>query len=176
MSRHWGHILPAALAACLALSAAAIAEPQQAARLTRPADAIGPGGKVANPDATIGNMTVETYADAGRRVAAADSEPKRIGTIEGLKFFICDMDGLGAITADAVKAVVKPMTKDERARLKARDAASLTSFSVAVLARLDGITADAIRADEAIGPGVYHDAIAGLTIGLDACKFYGVRP
>lgn len=33
----------------------------------------------------------------------------------------------------------------------------------------------AIRADEAIGPGVYHGAIRALALSFDVCAFYGLE-
>jgi hypothetical protein len=157
-----------AVLACSAIAGAANA--QQPQRLTRQESKAAPDGAlVVNRNATLGNMVVDQYSDFGRKFAAA-TEAGRKGIGAGVKMVHCD-SAMGRITTDLMKPELKAMSKDQRALLKKRDPASLTALSINLLAALDKVDANAIRADEAIGPGVYHDAITGLNLALDVCKW-----
>jgi hypothetical protein len=154
----------------------AVAVAQTAGRLSRPVQpsAMGPDGKLhIARDATFGNLAVDIYSDLGRQLYAAEGEPESYR--QGMKKAICLMHGRDELAAARVAEALKGMSKDERARLKSRDAASLTELSIKVVAVFDGVSADAIRSDEALGPGAYHDAINGFRVTLDACHFFGLE-
>jgi hypothetical protein len=61
---------------------------------------------------------------------------------------------------------------DVRLKLAANDQAALQSFSVDTIGELDGVDPAKIRADEVLGPGVYHPAITAVTYTIGRCKFY----
>ncbi len=148
---------------------------QQAERMTRPfamhEDADGKLSVL--PDATMGNMVVDIFVGIGEKVVTFSGD--REALVKGYAAVMCNRQGAGAMAGYIVEDTIKTMSKDQRAKLKARDAESLTTLSIEVLAGLDGVTAEAIRADEALGPGVYQPAIAGLTLALDRCGFFGLE-
>ncbi|WP_157138889.1 hypothetical protein [Asticcacaulis biprosthecium] len=163
-------------AALLGMALACVAGAQPAERLARPVkhSYTGEDGKFhVEKDATVGNLGVDAYANLGRRMATADLDA--VAMSKALKPVLCDRAGAQAVAA-VVKDALKEMTTAQRARLKAREPESLTDLAIIIAASLDQVDADAIRADEALGPGAYHDAITGFRIGLEACDFYGQRP
>lgn len=159
----------AILAAAQPLAAQPMTGPAAAPRLSRPA-----------PDkATIGSLVVDIYA----RYARISVDPTLQGDTKTVLFkgMICGKSpggftGASDLTAALARELVKSMPREARARLKAADPAALTDLAVGIIARADGVTPDAIRADEALGPGVYHDPIEGLRFALVLCQLYGVRP
>lgn len=164
-------LFAAATAVMLLQPIAAGAQPVQ--RLARPVEAstIGADGKlVASENATFGNLVVDQYQRLGHRLATPDTNSAATDVMVEL---MCSTGSIGKVSAYAVTEALKETSKAERVRLKARDPDAMTNLAVGAIAVLDGIEAEAIRADEAIGPGAYHDAIAGLRFGLEACRFYG---
>lgn len=165
-----------AILAC-AFSSAGGAFAQSGERLARPFEAsrTGPDGKlIVARNATFGSLIVDQYANFSRLVKAKHpdfSAPETDFVAKALKPLMCD--GSAGVPAAMVAREWRGLSKSERARLRARDPASLTDFSIRMIAIFDGASADAIRADEAIGPGVYHDAIDGFRIALDVCDLFG---
>jgi len=159
------------VAGCLAPCALA----QQAERMTRPfAMHEDADGKLSvSPDASVGNMVVDIFVGIGEKVVTFNGDRELL--IKGYTAVMCNQKGAGAMAGYIVEDTIKTMSKDQRAKLKARDAESLTTLSIAVLAGLDGVAAEAIRADEALGSGVYHPAIAGMSLALDRCGFFGLE-
>lgn len=86
---------------------------------------------------------------------------------------ICDDVVMSKLTSSMVGDVLKRTKKSDRNLLKARDQESLNDFSIQLIAIFDDVDPAVIRADEALGPGVYHDAIRGLGYSLEACSFFG---
>lgn len=166
-------LLMAMLAAAGCLAPWALA--QEAQRMARPfAMHEDADGKVSvSPDATVGNMAVDIYARIGGKVAGYSGDRELL--IKGYEAILCNRNGAGAMAAHFAEDAIKAMSKDQRAKLKALEPESLTSLSIAVLAGLDGVAAEAIRADEALGPGVYQPAIAGMSLALDQCDFFGLE-
>lgn len=166
----------ALLASLLAGACPSSGYAQSSDRLRRPVEASAEGadGKLeVSEKATIGNLTVDQYIALGRRVAGPDANP---GVVEAITGIICKKGGpLNSVSAYAVSEAMKGVRKDERALLKARDPATMTALATRAVAVLDGVSADAIRADEAIGPGAYHDAVTGMRTALVACDFFGQR-
>lgn len=79
------------------------------------------------------------------------------------------------MAAHELEPVLPGLSAETRTRLKARDEASLTDLAIVLTASFDRVSADAIRTDEALGPGVYHDAIIGFSTALDVCNFFGLE-
>ena len=158
------------LAVCGSVSAA---DAQETGRLTRPnASKPGADGKlVVAAEATFGNVAVDAYVSLGENLASGVDRKFVVATAQ-----VSACRGpIGAMSGVPVGNLIKRMSKEQRAKLKARELASLTAMSVEVLADLDGVGADLIAADEAIGPGVYHTAIAGMNYALDLCGFFGME-
>lgn len=141
------------------------AQPAAAPRLQRPH---GPD------DATFGAKLVDIYTSYGR----VSVDPKLQGPYREtvLTALMCAKGVASNLTAYEAAETLKTMPRESRARVKARDAAVLTDLSIDIIAKADGASPDAIRADETLGPGVYHDAIEGLRVALAQCQLYGVRP
>lgn len=149
-----------------------IAAAQVPERLTRPREStIGADGKLHAPaDATMGNLIVDTYSSLGAVVSRPEGPPE--GVASGLKSVTCQ-GATGPLVAYKVRELLKTTSKADRMRLKSRDAAGLTEFSIRLVAGLDDASVEAIRADEALGPGAYHNAIGGFRWALDVCGFFG---
>jgi hypothetical protein len=128
------------------------------------------GKLVMAADATMGNMIVDQYVRLGRDTIPLGLERKML--VATLETITC-RSATGSVTAATMPAALKALGADTRAKLKARDPASLASLSIEILARLDGVAPESVRADEAMGPGVYSDAIKGMTLALDVCGFFG---
>ncbi|MEQ1783383.1 MAG: hypothetical protein ABMA14_18660 [Hyphomonadaceae bacterium] len=162
-----------ALVVCVAMPV--VAEPQTPERLTRPfASHMGADGKlVTSRDATLGNLAVDQYISMGANLAGAGANREML--LRAYKPTLCSSGGVGAMVAYAAEAAVKAMNKEERAGLKARDPVRLEALSIAVLADLDATSAAAIRADEAIGAGVYRDGIDALSLAWVECGFFGLE-
>lgn len=164
------------LGAALGSTYSSFAVAQTTVRLARPFEpsTAGPDGRLrVNRNATMGNMVVDQYSRFGVKISAAGSNRKYV--VEALKPLMCESSGSGSMVANELADILKKTSKDERARLKARDPASLTTLSITLIAAFDGVSGDAIRADEALGPGVYHDAIDGFRVALEVCDFLGKR-
>lgn len=163
----------AMLAACGVLLPVGTA--QEAQRLARPfAMQEGADGKLTvSPDATVGNMVVDMFDGIGEKVVRFNGDRELL--IKGYTAVMCNRQGAGAMAAHFAGNAIGAMNQEERAKLKSRDADSLSALSISVLAGLDGVAAEAIRADEAIGPGVYSHAIAGMSLALDRCQFFGLE-
>lgn len=158
------------IAACLAAPCAAAQTPE---RLVRQASRMGDdGGLVVSPAATVGSLAVDQYLSLGRKFVPLNMDKKVLAS--ALDGPIC-RGGIGQATAVNLRDAIAGLGKADRALLKARNAESLSAVSISVLAALDGVDAAAIRADEAIGPGVYHDAINGLGLAMDLCGFFGLE-
>ncbi len=164
-------VLAAAVVACCALQAVA----QQPERMTRPfAMQEGADGKLSvSPDATMGNMVVDIFAGIGEKVVGFSGDRELL--IKGYMAVMCNRQGAGAMASHFAGDAIKAMSKDERAKLKARDAENLRALAIVVVAGLDGVAPEAVRADEALGPGVYGPPILGMSLALDRCGFFGLE-
>ncbi len=165
----------AILAVALVVALPPPASAHQTGRLTRPApSALNAEGRlVVAEGATFGQLLVDRYAAFGRQTAAPGADPEAVRMWTTL---MCSGSATSAVAAYAVEKSLKGLKKDVRARLRARDPASMTDLAAAAIATLDGVSPEAILADEAIGPGVYHDAIGGMRFALEACNFFGQKP
>lgn len=156
-------VLGLAVATCGALQASA----QPVERLVRP----GPDPAEAQSDparAGLIEAIFNTYASLG---AAAASLPA-----DRLESFIRagSCDSAGAVYADEIiRLETEAQGAAARARLEARDPEIITSMSMVVLETLEDVPAGAIAADEAIGPGVYHDALRGVDLLQSVCRLLG---
>ena len=150
------------------------ASARQTERLQRPApSALNEEGKlVVAEGATFGQLLVDRYAAFGRQTTAPDAAPE---TVQAWTTLMCSRSTTRDVAAYAVGKALKDLKKDVRARLKARDPASMTALAAAMIGTLDGVSAEAILADEAIGPGAYHDAIVGMRTAIEACAFFGQK-
>jgi hypothetical protein len=165
----------AVLACVLAGAQPTVGEAQTSGRLERPvqASATGADGKLeVSPDATFGNLVVDQYQALGRKAAGPDANPTVASMMTDL---MCSRGSIGSVSAYAVAEALEGKGKAQRARLKARDPEAMTDLAIGAIAVLDKVDADAITADEAIGPGAYHDAIRGMRFALEACKFFGQK-
>jgi hypothetical protein len=151
------------------------ASARQPERLQRPApSALNEEGKlVVAEGATFGQLLVDRYAAFGRQTAAPDAAPE---TVQAWTTLMCSGSATRDVAAYAIGRALKGLKKDVRARLKARDPASMTFLAAATIGTLDGVSTEAILADEAIGPGAYHDAIVGMRTAIEACAFFGQKP
>lgn len=151
-----------------------LAAAQPAERMSRPfqESTTGPDGRLqVSRDATMGNLVVDQYSRIGALLFAPGANLEAVA--EGARPLMCDLGGSAGIAAVSLRRLINRMDADERMRLRSRDAASLTELSIALAADLDGVRAEAIRTDEAHGPGVYHNAINGFRVALDVCRFFG---
>lgn len=165
----------ALLAAILINLSPALAGAESPERLARPhsTSTTGSGGSmVVSGDPTIGNMVVDQYAALGRKAANPDSDPKIVAMMTKA---LCSGGPIDKLTAYAVGKAMNGLDRKARARLKVRDDESMTGLATRAIATLDGVDAGAILADEAIGPGAYHDAIGGMRLALDTCHFFGLE-
>lgn len=147
---------------------------QQPERLARSAatQMDADGKLVASPSATVGNMVVDAYAGIGEKAAAAGDSRDML--LKAYEPSMCSASGIGRIAGHAAEQVIKAASFEQRVLWKVRDPDSLSAMSMAIIADLDGVTPEAIQADEALGPGAYHWAIAGMSLALDRCDFFGL--
>jgi hypothetical protein len=116
-------------------------------------------------DATIGQLAVTQYGSIWEALRTAKD---RTAAEVGLGRVVCG--SFTEVVRGTAKALVKAMPKDDRAAVGREDPAAVRRLAIGVLATLDGVAPDAILADEAMGPGVYSDPIAGLVYAFDRCK------
>jgi hypothetical protein len=121
-------------------------------------------------DATIGNLTVDAIGDANRAVQAS-KDPRTAAVLAD--FIYCKANGTSRILAMSVKELLKKTNKADKELLRAGDPTAIRTLSIGAIAFLENINPQSIADDEAIGPGVYHDSIAGLEQALQVCDFYG---
>jgi hypothetical protein len=160
-------------AACVAMPVAA--EPQTPARLRKPfASHMDTDGKLATSrDAAFGNLAVDQYMSMGANLGGTGANREML--MRACKPTMCSSGAVGAIVGYSSEMALKALSKARRAGLKARDPVLLEALPIAVLADLDNTRAEAIRADEAIGPGVYRDGIDALNLAWTACAFFGLE-
>ncbi|WP_395644815.1 hypothetical protein [Terricaulis sp.] len=164
----------AAMVWLVALMGAAFAQAPERLARPFPESRMGEDGRlVVASNMTLGNLAVDQFANYGRRIFAPEADREIV--TRALTPMMCDTATAGGFARDQVAQLVRGMSRQERDRLKARDPASIEALAIAVAARLDGADAEAIRADEALGPGAYRDAINGFSVALDACRFFGLE-
>lgn len=151
-------VLPIALTMLVAALPAAAQDP---ARLQRPI-AIGDGGALP-ADATLGQVIVSSYDWLERKHGDA---------LAGLSDSALCRSGSAPILSAVAKARAAKLTDSARDALGAGDATALTALAIDSIGELDGVDPERIRADEAIGPGVYHAAIAAIRTAIERCRFY----
>ena len=145
--------------AMTALVVAAVAEPP--ARLTRIADANDKGEL--NPDATMGQVAVGYYVELQTKY------PKNLHVMSD--DFVC-RNGVPQTLKSATVKRARSLTGEAKAALAANDPAATETLAINVIADMDGVDAAKIRADEAIGPGVYRPAITAIAYTIGRCRFY----
>jgi hypothetical protein len=158
------------LAAALALAGTGSISAQDTAtkRLTRPESHDADGNLYA--ESTVGNLMVDTIGSTRRYFLTSKNPAVAEVLVEQL---YCKSLGSGEVFAISVANILKKKTKDEKALLRARDPVATHFFAMETIGHLDNISAQAIADDEAIGPGVYHDPVAGMEQALQVCQFYG---
>ena len=163
-------ILLSIIGATLVCGNAVNAQEQPAERMSRPVPSseMGQHGRLqVSPNATLGNLVVDQYSNFGRRMLAPGASPESVAL--ALKPIMCSRQCVNANAAIAIRDVQNTMSRAERAQLRDGDPDSLAQFSIMVLARLDRVNPEEIRADEALGPGVYHEAITAFRAALQLC-------
>lgn len=150
---------------CVALGCGVSAFGQLPARLTRPAG-LGDSSDDRVPiraDETIAQVAVDYYDRMQRQHGAA--YPLMDDA------FVC-RSGTAIILRTVVKTHSKHVDEATRALFRKNDQAAMTSLAIEAVAELDKVDPAAIRADEAIGPGVYHPAITAIAYTIGRCRFY----
>lgn len=151
-----------------------------AERLTRPANADMNRGKSADgriradPDMRFGSFIANSVAGFGRQYRDPSTDKATMAAWRGL--MCARSSATYQVMASTTRDALRALPKDVRKRLKTRDQASVTHLATLVVADLDGVDAEAIRDDEAIGPGAYHDVVEGVAGALEACDLFGQRP
>ena len=118
-----------------------------------------------NGDATMGQLAVSQY---GSIWEALRTSKDREAVEVGLGRVVCG--SFTDVVRSTTKALVKAMPQEDRAAVERNDAAVVRLLAIRTVASLDGVSPDVIVADEAIGPGVYSDPIAGVVYAFDRCK------
>lgn len=149
-----------ALALAGAAPAAAQTAPDLPTRLMRTDD---PDAPLVRADARIGEMTVSYYDRMQRK--HGDAYPHMDDQ------FVC-RSGTARILGDVSKAQVKGRDAATRALIRQGDQAAMQALAIDVIGELDAVSSAAIRADEAIGPGVYHPSILAIAYTIGRCRFF----
>jgi hypothetical protein len=121
-------------------------------------------------ESTVGNLIVDGVGDMRRKIQSYKS-PEVVKILT--EHFYCNSTGTSEVIKISVANRLKKKTKDEELLLRAGDTAAIHLLALETIGYLDNINPQAIADDEAIGPGVYHDAIAGMEQALQVCNFYG---
>lgn len=137
------------------------APPGQPERLTRIADANDKGEL--NPDATMGQVTVGYYIELQTKY------PKNLQLLNDQ--FVCK-DSVPQLLKAVASKKAHSLSADVKQKLASNDPSALESFAIDVIGEMDGADPAKIRADEAIGPGVYRPAITAVAYTIGRCKFY----
>jgi hypothetical protein len=148
----------------LVLALLAIALPaagQDSLRLARPVEFPDDGSLP--DDATAGQLTVAVY---DRLQVTHGAAYRTMGDA-----FVC-RSGDAKILAHAAREAAGRLPREQRDSLKTGDWATLTTVAIDAIGTLDGIDPARIRADEAIGPGVYNPAITIVGYTIRRCRFY----
>lgn len=150
------------LALALAGTTPAIAQaaPESPARLTRTDD---PDAPLLRGDARIGEITVSYYDRMQRR--HGDAYPHMDDQ------FVC-RSGTAQILRGVARAQVKGRDAATRTLIRQGNQAAIQALVIDVIGELDAVTSAAIRADEAIGPGVYHPSITAIAYTIRRCRFF----
>jgi hypothetical protein len=165
--RMW-HLLTAIAMTALGATNLIAQDETDNARLSRPESRDADGKLYA--ESTVGNLMVDTIGSTRRYFLTSKNPAVAEVLVEQL---YCKSLGSGEVYAISVANRLKKKAKDEKALLRARDPAATHLFALEIIGYLDNISAQSIADDEAIGPGVYHDAIAGMEQALQVCNFYG---
>ena len=154
----------AIIALSLALVAGAPARaqtlPGAPTRLTRADD---PTAEKLRADARIGELVVSYYERLQRKYGEA------FRRLDGA--FICK-PATAQILYFAAKAQIKQYDAATQALIRKGDEAAMQSLATDVIGQLDGVSSASIRADEALGPGVYHPSIVAIAHTMGRCRFY----
>lgn len=114
-------------------------------------------------EATTGQLTVEVY--------------DRLQVTHGAAYrtmneaFVCRSEN-AKVLAYAAREAARRLPREQSDALKTGDWATLTATAIDAIGALDGIDPARIRADEAIGPGVYNPAITIVAYTIRRCRFY----
>jgi len=114
-------------------------------------------------DATVGQITIDVYDRLQSKHGAAYPT---MGDA-----FVC-RSASAKILAHAAREAARRLSREQLDGLKRGDRAVLTTVTIDAIGALDGTAPARIRADEAIGPGVYHPAITVIACTIGRCRFY----
>ncbi len=134
---------------------------QASPRLARPVE-FPDDGSLAE-EATTGQLTVEVY--------------DRLQTTHGAAYrtmgeaFVCRSEN-AKILAYAAREAARRLSREQRDAVKSGDWTALTNVAIDTIGALDGMDPARIRADEAIGPGVYNPAIGIIAYTIRRCRVY----
>jgi hypothetical protein len=145
--------------ACLVLALPAAA--QDAPRLTRPIEFPADGS--VPEDATLGQVAVDYFVLLQRVHAKA-----YLTLDDG---FVCRTPIVQTM-ASVARDLAGKLPRETAEALKRKDKAAFAALAIDVAGSLDGVDPAAIRADEAIGPGVYAPAITAIAYTIERCRFY----
>lgn len=134
---------------------------QVSPRLTRPIE-FPDDGSLAE-EATTGQLTVEVYD----RLQVTHGAAYR--TMD--EAFVCRSEN-ARILAYAAREAARRLSREQRDAVKSGDRNALTNIAIDTVGALDGVDPARIRADEAIGPGVYNPAIGIIAYTIRRCRFY----
>jgi hypothetical protein len=136
-----------------------IAQAQQA-RLTRTDD---PDSPLMRGEAKVGEIVVSYYDRMQRK--HRDAFPHMDDA------FVC-RSGSALIVRDIAKTQARQRDAAAKALIRQGDESALQSLAVDVVGQLDGVANASIRADEAIGPGIYHPSILAIAYTIGRCRFF----
>ena len=121
-------------------------------------------------DATVGNLTVSGVERVYRKYILGKSA---LSAEAAARTAYCDMGGTKELLQLSVKEGMKKFSKADKALLRTGDVTVKRRLATASIAFLDNVPSEAIQKDEMLGPGAYHDALAGMESALNVCKFFG---
>lgn len=143
------------------LATALPAAGSESTRLARPVEFPDDGSLP--EDATVGQITIDVYDRLQSKHGAAYPT---MGDA-----FVCK-SASAKILAHAAREAARRLPRDQQDRLKRGDKAVLTTVAIDAVGTLDGMAPARIRADEAIGPGVYNPAVTAIAYTIERCRFY----
>lgn len=85
--------------------------------------------------------------------------------------FVCRSEN-AKVLGYAAREAARRLSREQRDAVKDGDWTALTRISIDTVGALDGMDPARIRADEAIGPGVYNPAITIIAYTIRRCRFY----
>ncbi len=119
-------------------------------------------------DMTIGQLVVSHYSYLQREYLSKFDEAQK------LRFSQVTVCGSTAqLLGYELKVHKKALSKADQALVKSSDKQVIMRLIIGAIGALDQVPASSIAADEAIGPGVYHNAILGADYAVRRCRLLG---